>query len=153
VRRALVLALALGAALAGACGRKSDPLAPELVEPLPPEDLGAIATPDGVRLSWRRPTRYSGGDRMDDLGGFTIERAPGDVPGAAAFAEIGRVTLDDQTRFRKERRLEWTDKTAARGERYRYRVTAWTLDGYRSAPAGPVAVQFGAPPDAKDTPG
>jgi hypothetical protein len=148
----LALVLALGAALAVACGRKADPLAPELVEPTPPEDLSAVSTPDGVRLSWRRPTRYSGGARMDDLGGFTIERAPADA-GPAAFAEVGRVELTDQTRFRKERRLEWIDKTAVSGERYRYRVTAWTLDGYRSPPAGPVAVQFGTAPPARDVPG
>src|SRR5439155_352815 len=79
--------LALACALP-ACGRKSRPVAPELVEPETVENLAAIATPDGVRLSWLRPTRYTGGGRMNDLGSFEIERAPGE--GAApAFAKIG----------------------------------------------------------------
>ena len=145
MRRAAAVLLALACALP-ACGRKSRPVAPETVEPEAVENLAAIATPEGVRLSWLRPTRYTGGGRMNDLGSFEIERAPGE--GAAAFAKIGSVTLEDQQRFRKERRLEWLDKDVRPGERYRYRVTAVTLDHYRSAPAGPVNVRYGNPPSA-----
>ncbi|HJQ85560.1 MAG TPA: hypothetical protein VKA21_15840 [Candidatus Binatia bacterium] len=139
--RSVARALVLFAALAPACGHKNAPVAPELVRPEAPEKLTAIATPDGVRLGWLRPTRYSGGGRMNDLGRFVIERAADD----AAFAKVGELALDDQIRFRKERRLEWTDTAATTGTRYLYRVTAVTLDGYRSAPAGPVAVQYGVP--------
>ena len=146
MRRAAAVLLALACALP-ACGRKSRPVPPETVEPEAVESLAAIATPEGVRLSWLRPTRYTGGGRMNDLGSFEIERAPGE--GAApAFAKIGTVTLEDQQRFRKERRLEWVDKDVRPGERYRYRVTAVTLDHYRSAPAGPVNVRYGNPPSA-----
>jgi len=131
----------------GACGRKSPPIAPELVRPEPAEQLGAVVVPEGVRLTWLRPMRYSGGARMNDLGGFTIERAPGE--GAPVeFEPVGTLPVEDQTRFRKERRLEWIDHSAEPGRRYLYRVTAFTLDGYRSTPAGPVAIRFGpeAPP-------
>ena len=140
----LLLALALGA-----CGRKNAHVAPELVRTETPSNLAAVVTPAGVRLSWLRPQQYSGGKRMNDLDGFDIERTPGDGP-PADFTKIGTLQLDDQTRFRKERRLEWTDATAESGRRYLYRVTAFTLDGYRSRPAGPVAVQFG--PDSSDAP-
>jgi predicted small lipoprotein YifL len=140
----LVLGLALGLALA-ACGQKGPPLAPELVRPDPPTNLAAVATPEGVRLTWTRPTRYSGGARMHDLEGFLIERAPAE--GApAVFATAGRLELNDQERFRKDRRLEWTDRDVRAGERYLYRVTALTLDGYRSRAAGPVAIRFGSAP-------
>ena len=136
---------ALGLVLA-ACGQKAAPVAPELVRPDSPGNLTAVATADGIRLSWVRPTHYSGGRRMDDLRGFEIERAPGEgAPGR--FATVGTFELDDQTRFRKERRLEWTDRDVRAGERYLYRVTALTLDGYRSAEAGPVAVRFGSAPE------
>jgi hypothetical protein len=128
--------------LVGACGHKGAPLAPELVRPEPAQSLSAMSAPEGVRVSWLRPLRYSGGQRMNDLGGFTIERALGEGE-APAFGVVGKLELTDQTRFRKERRLEWVDATAERGHRYLYRVTAYTLDGYRSAPAGPVAVTFG----------
>jgi predicted small lipoprotein YifL len=143
-RRALVaLGLALGLA---ACGRKGPPVAPELVRPEPPERLAATAVPDGVRLTWLRPMRYSGGGRMHDLRGFLIERAPGPE---APFARVGVLELDDQTRFRRERRLEWLDRDVRPGEPYRYRVTALTLDGDRSPPAGPVGVRPAAPEETR----
>ena len=145
--RALVRVVLLAAGVAVcACGHKSRPIAPELVRPDAPDQLTAIATPDGVLLGWLRPLRYSGGQRMDDLRGFVIERSTG----TGGFARVGRLDLEDQTRFRKERHLEWTDADVRPGERYLYRVTAETLDGYRSAPAGPVAVQYGPP--AETTP-
>ncbi len=138
----LLLRLGLGLGLAlGACGRKGPPVAPELVQPEPPESLAAAATPAGVRLTWNRPDRYSGGKHMDDLGSFAIERAPAD--GGAAFTRIGTLELEDQQRFRKERHLEWVDHDAKPGVRYLYRVIAVTLDRYQSRPAGPVAVQMG----------
>jgi hypothetical protein len=136
--------LATLALLTGACGMKGPPLAPELIQPLPAENLSAIATPAGVRLTWLRPLSYSGGHRMNDLGGFTIERAA-DEAGLPTFTRVGTVPVEDQDRFRKERHMEWTDHDAVAGRRYLYRITAFTLDGYWSAPAGPVAVRFGAP--------
>jgi len=135
--------LLLAALVLPACGRKNIPVAPQLVRPEPPEALSAIATPDGVRLTWLRPMRYSGGQRMDDLEGFVIERVVPVEAAPAEFRRIGALELEDRTRFRKERRLEWLDKDVRPGERYVYRVIAYTLDGYRSAPAGPVAVQYG----------
>jgi len=136
------------------CGRKALPVAPERVRPQPPDQLAASATREGVRLTWLRPLRYSGGQRMNDLGGFMIERAPGEG-GPAQFAQVGTLTLEDRTRFRKERHLEWTDRDAAAGARYLYRVIAVTLDGYRSAAAGPVAIRYGPPagPEPPPKPG
>jgi hypothetical protein len=148
-RAALVLAALV---VLPACGRKGRPIAPELVRPETPEALTAIGTSDGVRLTWLRPLRYSGGQRMNDLGGFVIERAAPGEGGAAAFAKVGTLELEDQTRFRKERRLEWVDKSVQPGQRYLYRVTAVTLDGYRSVPAGPIALTFGGPPASERTP-
>ena len=137
--------LAIVALVVPACGHKNPPIAPELVLPESPGDLAAVATPEGVRLSWTRPTRYSGGGQMNDLDGFIIQRATGTGAVSAAFAQVGKLTLTDQNRFRKERRLEWVDATAIPGERYFYRVFAVTLDGYRSVPAGPVSLAFGPP--------
>jgi len=139
-RAAVLVLLTL---LAPACGHKNRLIAPELVRPESPEELSAVATPEGVRLTWNRPTRYSGGGRMDDLDGFVIQRATGTGAVSAAYAQVGKVTLTDQNRFRKERRIEWVDTTATPGERYFYRVIAVTLDRDRSIPAGPVSVQFG----------
>ena len=120
--RAAVLVAAL---VLAACGVRSRPLPPELVQPEPPTALVAKSVAEGVRLTWRRPTSYSGGKHMRDLAGFEIERATGDE---YAFAVVGTVTLTDQTRFQQERSITWTDTTTAAGTTYRYRVIATTLD-------------------------
>jgi len=138
-----------GALLLAACGRKAPPVAPELVRPEPAEDLTATIVADGVRLTWQRPLRYSGGQRMNDLDHFVIDRAPAEAA-RPVFAHVGRLDLEDQTRFRKERHLEWIDHDVVRGSSYLYRVVAVTRDGSQSAPAGPVEVEYGttAPSDA-----
>jgi hypothetical protein len=145
--RALVVVLAVAVA-GGACGYKSSPTAPELVRPTPPPGLRARSMPEGIALSWRRPTRYSGGRRMRDLGGFEISRAAGD---AVEYTQVDRMELDDQMRFRPEDDFGWTDRDVVAGERYRYRVVSFTLDGYRS-PAATVRKRWspGAAQDADE---
>ena len=146
-------ALALAGGLLAACGNKTPVRPPSQVQPKPATSLVAGASKDGVVLTWRRPSEYTGGSRMPDLGGFEIERAPGE--GAGDYARIGRVELDEQKRFRPQRDMSWTDTTAVAGMRYRYRVIAFTLDGYESAAAGPVTVTFDpskAPPPPAPAP-
>lgn len=145
MRRRLAL-LSLG--FLAACGVKGRPIAPQLVVPDPPGSLVAQATPDGVRLEWRRPQRYSGGKRLEDLDGFVIERAPAEVE-PPAWEEIGEVTVEDRDRFRKNQRFEYLDREVAPEARYRYRVTTRTLDDYLSAPAGPVTIRFRPPGAAR----
>jgi hypothetical protein len=123
-------------AVIAACGVKSRPLAPELVQPMPATSLVAKSLPEGIRLTWRRPTQYSGGKNMRDLAGFDIERAEG-----AAFTKIGIVELTDQTRFQQEKSISWTDSSAVVGTTYRYRIIAGTLDGYRSVPSEAVTIE------------
>lgn len=137
-RRTAVAALVL---VLLSCGQKNRPMAPELVRPEPPADLVAANAPEGVKLSWGRPEKYTGGKRMNDLGRFVIERAPGDGT-EAAFAQVADIQLDDQGRFRPQPRFTWMDTGVTEGESYAYRVTAVTLDKYRSAPAGPVTIRF-----------
>lgn len=130
--------------LAVGCGHKGPVLAPELVRPEPPTNLAAASTPSGVRLTWTRPTRYSGGQRMRDLAGFLIERAETemDTPPPEAYRRVGTLDLHDQERIRQERRLTFTDHDVVPERRYAYRVTARTVDGYESAAAGPVTIRF-----------
>ena len=144
----LVLAAAL---LLVACGVKTRPLAPELVRPEPPTTLVAASTPDGVRLTWRRPVSYSGGRHMRDLGGFDVDRATG--ADSVDFTRAGRFELNDQTRFRQERSMEWIDTSAEVGTTYRYRIVAYTTDGYRSEPSESVVISHRAvTPPAPPTP-
>jgi len=131
-----------------ACGVRTRPLPPELVQPEPPTALVAGSNVDGVRLTWRRPSSYTGGKHMRDLGGFDVERAVGD---SYDFVSVTTVLLDDQTRFRQEKAVQWTDTNVEIGETYRYRVIAFTTDHYRSAASAPVTIVYkkvtAAPPD------
>lgn len=131
--------------LLAACGRKGPPVAPELVQPRSPGALTAASIADGVRLVWQRPLTYTSGRHMNDLGQFLVDRAAGE---GADFVRVGVIELDDRLRFRKERRLEWVDHDVIQEERYLYRVTAETIDGYRSRPAGPVSIRYQQPPPA-----
>jgi hypothetical protein len=133
-----IFVLAATLAVATACGVRSRPLPPELVQPDPPTDLIAKSIAEGVRLTWRRPTNYSSGKHMRDLAGFEIERAT--APGFD-YAPIGTVTLTDQTRFQQEKSVTWTDADVTVGTTYRYRVIATTLDHYRSVPSEPVTIE------------
>lgn len=137
--RAAALACVL---VLAACGLKNDPVAPELVRPLPPAKLAAAPVRDGVELRWRRPTAYAGGGRMRDLGGFDVERA---AVATGPFSKVGTLTLADQQRFRQQRDLAWTDREVEPGTEYVYRVIAFTTDGSRSAPSPPVTIRY-APP-------
>ena len=128
--------------LLAACGNKTPPLPPEVVSPQEPASLAATSTTGGVQLVFRRPADTVGGKRMNDLGGFQIERAAED---GVQFVQIGDFQLSEEQRFRQNRRLEWTDATAVPGETYLYRVIAYTLDGYHSKPAGPIEVTFTPP--------
>jgi hypothetical protein len=130
-----LLAVALAVS---ACGVRTRPFPPELVQPEPPTALVAASNVDGVRLSWRRPSQYTGGKHMRDLAGFDVERAVG--PDSFDFAPVTTVLLDDQTRFRQEKLMQWTDTDVEVGQTYRYRVTAFTSDHYRSAPSTSVSI-------------
>jgi hypothetical protein len=138
---ALVVA---GVMLAAACGSKGGVMPPELVRPEPPTDLAASSMQDGVRVSWTRPTKYTGGQRMRDLGSFVVERADA-AASPSKFERIATIELQDRTRVRQERRFQWVDQDATSGQEYVYRVRARTLDGYDSPWAGPVKTRFTRP--------
>ena len=142
-RATLLLAVAVLA-----CGRKSGPVAPQLVKPETPGALVAASVAAGVRLTWRRPDSYTSGRKMNDLGSFTIERATG----AAPFELIGELKLDDRLRFRKDTSLDWIDHEVTPGQEYSYRVIAITIDEYESAPAGPIAITFEPKAESKPPP-
>jgi hypothetical protein len=149
-------ALVLVALTVAACGVRNKPLPPELVQPTPPSDLVAKSMPEGMQLTWKRPTTYTSGQHMRDLAGFDIERANG--PDGIDYAQVGFFELTDQTRFRQERLMTWFDTSAVAGSSYRYRVIATTLDGYRSTPSESVAIEYRpgataeAPPPAPAAP-
>ncbi|MFM7735129.1 MAG: hypothetical protein ACKPBU_04010 [Alphaproteobacteria bacterium] len=126
------MAVAFGiAAVAAACGRKALPRPPQWVIPESPAPLEVTTVDDGIKLSWRRPTKYVDGRSLDDLGRFDVERACLGFP----FEKVAELDVDDRARFRRNRAFAWIDRSPQPAEPCHYRVTAWTLDGYGSAPA------------------
>jgi hypothetical protein len=129
----IVVAAALMAVVAG-CGAKSRPIPPELTHPDHVNDLSAKPDPKGIRLTWSRPMKYSGGKSLRDLAGFRLLRAEGNEP----LAEIAQLPITDQERFQKVRRFAYVDTTAQMGHRYRYMMITETADGYQSDPSNVV---------------
>ena len=121
---AAVTAIALGSG----CGAKSRPVAPELVHPDRVNDLSAKSDPKGIRLTWSRPMKYSGGKALKDLAGFRLLRSEGD----GSLTDLAELPITDQERFQKVRRFAYIDTTAQIGHSYRYTMIAETADGYQS---------------------
>ncbi len=128
--------LAAAGALPG-CGRKGAVKPPQLVVPAPIEDLAAGNQVEGVALTWSRPTDYADGTRMNDLGGFTVQRAAG---GTTSFSTIATLPVTDRERFRQVKRFRTADAAVDAGVTYRYRVVSFTVDGYASAPSNIASV-------------
>jgi len=122
-----------------ACGRKTPVVPPELAAPEPVGDLTLEVNSKGIKLQWGRPQRYVDGSDLDDLGGFAILRATQNAQeSVGTFTQIGTIPVEDRDRFRKAKKFSYADDQLAPGILYRYRVQAFTLDGYYSSPSNTV---------------
>ena len=119
-----------------ACGLKADPRGADQVRPKTITSLAGELATDGVHLAWQRPATYVNGQRMDDIGGFLVFRG---LPQQQA-EQIAEVPVADRDRFRPEKKFEYVDKQAAKGQTYYYRVITYTLDKYFSGPSNQVSV-------------
>jgi hypothetical protein len=138
MRRTLVLATVLYCGVV-ACGMKGDPRPPEFVRPSTIETLGAEPTPDGIQITWTRPTTTMDGKTMSDLDGILITRAIDVSPPTKVtnllFEHIATIHLDDRERFHKVRHMTFEDRSVTPGQTYAYRVQAFTFDRYFGAPS------------------
>lgn len=146
---ALTLALVI-AALANAiflgCGVKSTPIPPEAARPEQILGLEAANAKDGIRLTWDRPTNYAGGEKMKDLGGFSISRTQEGKPAE----KIGEIEVHDEGRFQVQNTFTFIDGDTIMGKTYHYTVTSNTTDGYVSLPSNDVTIvrrNASAPPN------
>jgi hypothetical protein len=70
---------------------------------------------------------------LEDLGGFVVLRAVQDPQGKEnEFSEVATIPVEDRDRFRKNKKFSYTDEQLTAGTLYRYRILAFTLDGYHS---------------------
>jgi hypothetical protein len=123
------------------CGRKTIVRPPELIAPEPVNDLALEAQTKGLVLRWGRVQKSVGGEDLDDLAGFVVLRAEQDAQGKTGeFAEVATIPVEDRDRFRKNKKFTYTDERLAIGALYRYRVLAFTLDGYYGGASNTVEI-------------
>ncbi len=142
MKRIILLALLLVAS-AAACGKKSDLRAPELVAPKPINNLSARPVPDGVTLTWNRPTEYIDGNEIKDLASFVIFRkeiSPSCLDCPVPYRQLRIVNVEDREKFVKQKQYRYDDLEVSATAVYRYRVSAQLFDGSLSAPSNEVEI-------------
>jgi hypothetical protein len=143
----LFIALALMPVLLfSACGKKGDPRAPELATPKVIENLRASSVPDGVALTWRRPTEYVDGSELKDLTAFVIYRkeiSPACPECPVPYRPLTTVDVEDQQRFVKQKEYRYVDEETQPNMTYRYRVSSELRDGSLSEPSNEVEITRG----------
>lgn len=139
----LLMILLLMAPIALACGKKGDPRAPELVAPLPINNLRARALADGITLTWNRPTEYIDGREIKDLASFVIfrkELSPGCLDCPVPYRQLTIVNVEDREKFVKQKQYRYDDQEVGSNRVYRYRVSSQLFDGSLSAPSNEVEI-------------
>ena len=142
MKRIILLALFL-VAMATACGKKGDLRAPELAAPKPINNLSARPAPDGVTLTWNRPTEYIDGKEIKDLASFVIFRkeiAPSCLDCPVPYRQLRIVNVEDREKFVKQKQYRYDDQEVRANAVYRYRVSAQLFDGSLSAPSNEVEI-------------
>lgn len=145
MRTAVIFAVMLILAIAG-CGKKGDPRAPELATPRVIENLAASSVPDGIALTWRRPTQYVDGTELKDLTSFVIFRkeiSPTCVDCPVPYRPLTTVDVEDQEKFVKQKQYRYVDEEVQPKTTYRYRVSSQLRDGSLSEPSNEVEITRG----------
>jgi len=142
MKRTIFLVLLIFAS-AGGCGKKSDLRAPELAAPKPVNNLSARPAPDGVTLTWNRPTEYIDGKEIKDLASFVIFRkeiSPSCLDCPVPYRQLTIVNVEDREKFVRQKQYRYDDQEVHANAVYRYRVSAQLLDGSLSAPSNEVEI-------------
>ena len=157
--RATALAIAVLALVA--CGKRGNPVAPQVRFPQAVLDLIATAREGGIHLAWTPPRRRVDGTRLFDPGLAKLYRIDDSGAGEprsamrvdsriAGYTEIASVQLKDPPGPEVQGgRIEYTDRRdLTPGRRYTYVVVTTDEQGRMSAPSARVSVAYIAPPEA-----
>jgi hypothetical protein len=144
-----------------ACGKRGNPVPPQVRVPQPVADLTARAQEDGIDLAWTLPRRrvdntrlFGAGEarlyRTDDAGTGEPRAAMRVRDRIAGYAEIAVLGLDDPAAaYLRDGRVVYTDRRDLRvGRRYTYVVVTTDEQGRTSPPSGRASVIYIAPPEA-----
>ncbi len=160
-RRATGLAAAVLAVLAvGACGRRGNPVPPEVRVPQPVADLSATEREGGIELAWSVPRRRIDNTRLVDPGIARLYRVDDDGAGepraamlvderVRGYTEIATFRLHDPpSAYLRGNRIVYHDRRGlAYGRRYTYVVTTADAQGRTSPPSSRVSITYIAPPE------
>jgi hypothetical protein len=150
--RAAVLVLAVLALVA--CGKRGNPVAPQLTAPQAVTDLSATARHDGIELAWTPPRRRVDNRplldpdvaklyRTEDSGvgePRAAMRVKDRIPG---YTEVATFPLSDRAGETRGARLVYTDRRDLTfGRRYTYVVTTSDMRGHISTPSAKTSVTF-----------
>lgn len=157
----VVLALAVVALAANACGRKAPPVAPELRLPQPVADLSATVRIDAIELAWSNPQRRVDHTRVRDLATAHVFRIEDDGSGepkpallarnrVAGYTEIATIPVSDPpSALVTGGRVVYPDRHGLTvGRRYTYVVLTTDAAGRTSPPSPRLTVRFLASPEA-----
>ena len=145
MKRVAVFAVFL-AALSSGCGKRGDPRAPELATPRVITNLSASSGPNGVVLTWTRPTQYVDGREIKDLASFIIFRkeiSPACPDCLVPYRPLTTVSVEDREKFVKQKQYRFVDEEAQPKAVYRYRVSSQLSDGTLSEPSNEVEITRG----------
>jgi len=145
----MILAGMVLAVVLSSCGKKTAPIPPRAIIPLPITDLAHQLDDSGVTLSWSPPARSEQGHRLPKIDSYLIERAEYALADfckncPVRYTEIGVITGEDDPAGWGET-LTYRDEKLKDGHIYYYRVK--TKVGWRviSRPSEPVRFEWRAP--------
>jgi hypothetical protein len=160
-RRAAVLAAALAVLALDACGRRGNPLPPEVRVPQAVNDLTAVEREGGIEVAWTVPSRRVDNSRILEPGIARLYRVDDSGAGdprpamlhndrVAGYTEIATFRLKDPpSSYLRGNRIAYVDRrNLVYGRRYTYVVTTADAQGRTSPPSARVSITYIAPPEA-----
>lgn len=160
-RAAGLLAIALAVLVLDACGRRGNPVPPEIRVPQTVNDLTAAARAGGVEIAWTLPRLRIDNSRLVEPGIarlYRVDDAGTGEPRAAllvddrvaGYTEIATFRIQDPpSAYIQRGRVVYTDRRGlAYGRRYTYVVTTSDAQGRTSPPSARVSLTHIAPPEA-----
>lgn len=157
--RAAAIAAAVLALVA--CGKRGNPVPPQVRAPRPVSDLSAVTRHDGIELSWTLPRRRVDGKPLFDPGVARLYRTEDSGAGEpraamlvkdriAGYTELASFPLvDPAAAERRDAHMVYTDRRDLKfGRRYTYVVITSDARGHVSSPSARTSVTFIAAPEA-----
>lgn len=144
--------LVFAGALLVSCGKKTAPIPPQAVIPVPVADLTYQLDENGVNLSWSPPTRTEQGGRLPRIEKFVVERAVYDLDDfcencPVRYIEVSTVA-GDEAGGRNRQKITYREEHLRPGHIYYYRVKTGLGWLVTSSPSEPVSFRWQLPMSA-----